>query len=206
MILWLPCSKHLLNFWLERERIFRWFTVSDNFTIFVDEEFGEIPRYVVGFLVFSVVQWTVLAKEVVHWVCVQAFDFNLWKHREFDVVCLSGPSFDICFTIRLLTPKLVAWERKDFEAFATELLMELYHFSVVSLSIFSLGCHVYNQHAFLIFCYRAKRVYHYSIDIHSRVRPQWLVLCLCHVFCRPGEIPALCLYHLYSVQTFLGWL
>ena len=171
-------------------------TVSDNFTVFVDQEFSKIPRNIIGFLFLSVVQWTVQAKEVVHWMSIQTFDFNLWKHRELDVVCLCSPSFDVCLAIRLLTTKLVAWERKDFKTFATELLMELYHFFVVPIGIFSLWCDVYHQHAFLIFDYCSQRVYHRSVDIFGRVRPQWLVWCLSHVFCRSSEIPVLCLYHL----------
>jgi len=84
-------------------------------------------------------------------VGLTAVNIDLGEHWELSSLPDRGVLLDLFFTIWLLTTKLVAWESKDFETLAAELLMELNHFNVVLAGHASLGGDVDDQDAFLTF-------------------------------------------------------
>jgi len=115
----------------------------------VDEEFGEVPGNIPGFLRFIVVKLAVGTQVLVHIMGVGAIHVDLREHGELDTVFASSKSLDFSFCSGLLFRELVAGECENLESCAAELLMDLNHFFVVLVGQTSFGGDVDDERGFL---------------------------------------------------------
>jgi hypothetical protein len=88
--------------------------ITNNFSIFVDQEFCKVPNEIPS---------TALTFQIgINWVFRGSITVNFVKEREVNIV-LAYKFFDFLIRTRLLGAKLVAWESKNLELII--LLMQL---------------------------------------------------------------------------------
>lgn len=110
-----------------------------------DQKFdGEVPRD-------SPARRCVL-QELIHWVRLAAIYMDLFHHMHAaaattDTVCM-GKCFNGRGSSRLLSTKLVAWEREYFQSLRVILFRELHKLPIVTIRRASLTCYVRDQHNF----------------------------------------------------------
>jgi hypothetical protein len=88
--------------------------VFDDLSVVVHHELGKIPGNLMGFVVFLVVELTVVSEESINGMCVLSIDFDLLHYGEVAIVLAPDEVLNFLRSSRLLLPELVAREGDDF--------------------------------------------------------------------------------------------
>ena len=143
------CSQHLLDLRHERERAFFGAVVVHDLAISIDEELGEVPWDLLGYLLAWGAKSRSKAQKPIEWMGKFSIHVNFGEEREFRTIFTHCELFDFCFCSRLLTTELITWEGEDFETLFAELLMDLNHFFVVLIGQTSPRCDVHDHDTLL---------------------------------------------------------
>ena len=99
--------------------------VGDDMAVFIDQEFGEVPRDSCGCPCFRGVEPALCAQELVNGTRVDSVDFSFLEHRKSYSISGFCPFKDLVVCARLLFTEFIRREGQDLKAFVLQLFVKL---------------------------------------------------------------------------------